>query len=76
MLPAYNVIDKNKTEKLEKINSFQNLVFCIFLIMTYSTTLFPYILLAADASSSKKAENPFYECLSGDVSNPKKFCNT
>ena len=47
---------------------------CIFLIVSYSTTLFPYILLAADASSSKKSENPFYECLSGDVSNPKKFC--
>ena len=46
----------------------------VFLILSYLTTLFPNIVLAADASSSKKAENPFYECLSGDASNPKKYC--
>ena len=46
----------------------------IFLILSYLTTLFPNIVLAADASSSKKAENPFYECFTGDASNPKKYC--
>ena len=45
----------------------------VFLILSYLTTLFPNIVLAADASSSKKAENPFYECLSCDASNPKKY---
>ena len=46
----------------------------IFLILSYLTTLFPNIVLAADASSSKKAENPFYECFAGDASEPKKYC--
>ena len=46
----------------------------IFLILSYLTTLFPNIVLAADTTSSKIAENPFYECLSGDISNPKKYC--
>ena len=47
---------------------------CIFLILSYLTTLFPNILIAADTTLSKIAENPFYECLSGDISNPKKYC--
>ena len=38
------------------------------------TTLFPNIVLSADTRSSKIAENPFYECLTGDISNPKKYC--
>ena len=46
----------------------------IFLILSYLTTLFPNIVLATDTTSSKIAENPFYECLSGDISNPKKYC--
>jgi len=45
-----------------------------FLIVFYLTTLFPNIVLAVDTSSSKITENPFYECLSGDISNPKKYC--
>ena len=45
----------------------------IFIILFYITTLFPNIVLAADTTSSKIAENPFYECLSGDISNPKNI---
>ena len=46
----------------------------IFLILSYLTTLLPNIVLAAETTSNKIAENPFYECLSGDISNPKKYC--
>ena len=45
----------------------------IFFILSYLITFFPNILLAADTTSNKIAEKPFYECLSGDVSNPKKY---
>ena len=46
----------------------------IFFILSYLITFFPNILLAADTTSNKIAEKPFYECLSGDISNPKKYC--
>ena len=46
----------------------------IFLILSYITTLLPNIVLAAETTSNKIAEKPFYECLSGDISNPKKYC--
>ena len=46
----------------------------IFFILSYLITFFPNILLAADTTSNKIAENIFYECLSGDISNPKKYC--
>ena len=45
----------------------------IFFVLSYLITLFPNILLAADTTSNKIAEN-LYECLSGDISNPKKYC--
>ena len=46
----------------------------IFLILSYLTTLFPNIVHAADTRLNKIAEKPFYECLAGDISNPKKYC--
>ena len=46
----------------------------IFIILFFIIYLSPNLIFAGDVSSTKKAENPFYECLSGDVSNPKKYC--
>ena len=46
----------------------------IFLILFYLIYLSPNLIFAADVSSSKKAKNPFYECFTGDPSEPKKYC--